>query len=102
MYDNNMEIILSKVVSDNPRAPALRVTFEINGQKYKAGLWPWERKDGSRVTDKDGNGKYKGKIEIDDYVPNQPANEPPPAPAQTAPAVEPDFGDDIPFSGEAA
>ena len=86
-YDNDMEIILSKVVSDKPNAPAWRVTFEMDGQKYKAGLWVWDRKDGTFVTDQDGNKKYKGKIEIDDYTP--PASQPEPAK---------DFDDDdIPF-----
>jgi hypothetical protein len=94
MYDNNMEIILSKVASDNPKAPPLRVTMEINGQKYKAGLWVWDRKDGTKVTDKDGNAKYKGKLEIDDY---QPTNTSPPA-APSAPQEQDDFKDDsIPF-----
>ena len=93
-FNNDMQIILSKVSSDNPQAPALRVNFEINGQKYKAGLWLWDRKDGTPVCDKNGNKKYKGKIEIDDYQPNSPpAAQPPPAPAQT----EDGFTDGIPF-----
>ena len=93
MYDKNMEFILFKVVSENPKAPALRVNFEIDGQKYKAGLWPWERKDGTRVTDKDGNGKFKGKIEVDDYQPQST----PPAQPQPAATEQSDFTDDIPF-----
>lgn len=93
-FDNNMQIILSKVVSDNPNAPTMRVNFEIDGLKYKAGLWAWVRQDGSKVTDKDGNGKYKGKVEVDDFAPNEQPNTPP-APAK---AVQEDFpDDDIPF-----
>lgn len=70
-FDNNMQIILSKVVSDNPNAPHMRVSFEMNGQKYKAGLWLWKRKDGTYVTDPSENKKYKGKIEVDDFVPQK-------------------------------
>ena len=89
-YDNNMQLIVSKVVSDNTKAPTLRATVEIDGQKYKAGLWVWKRKDGSSVTDKAGNNPYIGKLEVDDYEgKSQPADSAPPAPD--------DFNDDIPF-----
>ncbi len=67
-YDNDNQVILSKVDSTNPNAPHMRINFEINGQKYKAGLWLWKRKDGSLVTDPSGNKMYKGKVEVDDYV----------------------------------
>lgn len=87
-YDNNKQIIVSKVVSDNPKAPTLRVTTEIDGQKYKAGLWLWKRKDGSSVTDKNGNGQYIGSLEVDDYKPQQQREPEPP---------QDDFDDDIPF-----
>jgi len=88
-FDNNMQVIVSKVVSDKANAPTLRVNMEINGVKYKAGLWLWTRKDGSNVTDKAGNGQYKGTLEVDDYQPQGQA--PQPAPVD-------DFGDqDIPF-----
>jgi len=70
-YDNNMQIILTKVVSDKPNAPALRVNFEMNGQKFKASLWQWITKDGRHINDTAGNPKFLGKIEIDDYVPDQ-------------------------------
>lgn len=66
-YDNDMQVIVSKVHSDKPKAPALRVEVEINGTKYQAGLWQWQKKDGSFVTDKQGARKYKGKIEVDTY-----------------------------------
>ena len=89
-YDNNMQVIVSKVVSDHVKAPTLRVTTEINGQKYKAGLWLWKRKDGTTVTDKAGNGQYIGTLEVDDYEANHQTH--------TAPAPEePDFNDPIPF-----
>ena len=87
-YDNNMQIILSKVTSDNPKSPKLRVNLEINGQKYKAGLWPWAKGDGTPVVDKEGKQKYKGTLEVDDYVPKGTHTE--------APAEIP-FDDDIPF-----
>ena len=70
-YDNEKQVIISKVVSDNPKAPALRVDVVINGVKHTAGLWAWERKDGSKVVDKASNGKYIGKLEVDTYEANQ-------------------------------
>lgn len=97
-YDNNMQIILKKVVSDNPKAPTLRAEIVIDGKKYKAGLWQWDRKDGSKVLDKEGNGQYIGKVEVDTYGENvqkhgiadaRKAAEPAPAVGQ--------FDDDIPF-----
>jgi hypothetical protein len=66
-YDNSMQAILKKVHSDNPQAPALRLEITIEGKKYRAGLWPWTRKDGSPVLDKDGRGQYIGKVEVDTY-----------------------------------
>jgi hypothetical protein len=95
-YDNTNDIIVSKVVSDNPNAPVLRVNLEdINGKKWKAGLWVWEKKDGTPVTDKDGNKKYKGKLEPDNYEPGQQSGASQ-APASTPPAQ--DFeADEIPF-----
>jgi hypothetical protein len=88
-FDNNMQVIVSKVVSDKTNAPTLRVNTEINGQKYKAGLWLWKRKDGTTVTDKAGNAQYKGTLEVDDYE----ANTAPPPPPQD----DDEFGDSIPF-----
>jgi hypothetical protein len=70
-YDNEKQVIISKVVSDNPKAPALRVDVVINGVKHTAGLWAWDRKDGSKVVDKAGNGKYIGKLEVDTYEAKQ-------------------------------
>ena len=92
-YDNNMQVIVSKVVSDKTNAPTLRVNLEINGQKYKAGLWQWTRKaDGSSVLDKNGNAQYKGTLEVDDYRgKDQPASQ---QPAQDSGVP---FDDDIPF-----
>jgi len=66
-YDNSNQAILKKVVSDNPNAPKMRLELTINGVKHKAGLWPWTRKDGSPVNDKNGAGQYIGKIELDTY-----------------------------------
>jgi len=87
-YDNTNQIILTKAVSDKPNAPDLRVNFNVDGVKYKAGLWVWTKKDGTPVTDKNGNRQYKGKVELDDYEPG--------AKAESKP--EPEFGDqDIPF-----
>jgi hypothetical protein len=70
-YDNEKQVIISKVVSDNPKAPALRADVVINGVKHTAGLWAWDRKDGSKVVDKAGNGKYIGKLEVDTYEASQ-------------------------------
>ena len=89
-YDNSNQVILSKVVSENPNAPALRITLELNGQKYKAGLWNWDRKDGSNVVDKAGNAQYIGKLEIDDFVPNNQSG---------AGASYPDAGQGTPQTG---
>lgn len=70
-YDNEKQVIISKVISDNPKAPALRVDVVIDGVKHTAGLWAWDRKDGTKVLDKAGNGKYIGKLEVDTYEANQ-------------------------------
>lgn len=95
-YDNNREVILSKVVSDNPNAPVTRARFELTEAlppgNYKFALWPMTRKDDSVVKDKNGNTLYKGKIEEDDYV----AQNTPPA-ATTNVASEDFDTDDIPF-----
>jgi len=92
-YDNNMQVIVSKVVSDKRNAPTLRVSVEIDGQRYQAGLWPWTRKaDNSHVTDKNGNTQYKGKLEVDDYQGGNGPSAPPDAPPPSN-----DFDDDIPF-----
>lgn len=93
-YDNDKQIIVSKVVSDKARAPTLRVSLEIDGVKYKAGLWHWTRRDGSSVTDKNGNSQYKGTLEIDDF-----RSGPKTQGAQQDHGPGPDdFDDDIPFS----
>lgn len=89
-YDNEKQVIVSKVHSDNPKAPGLRVEVEINGQKYQAGLWHWQKKDGSFVTDKQGAKKYIGKLEVDTY--GQEAKQPEMKPAETTPVQ-----DDVPF-----
>lgn len=87
MTDYGDEIIVKKVVSDNPDAPKLRAEITVDGQKYRAGLWVWTRKDGSEVRDKLGNLQYKGKVEVDDYKPSE-----------AQPKAEPEFVDsDIPF-----
>ena len=105
-YDNNMQMSLFKVVSDNPKAPALRVVFEINGTPYQCGLWLKTKQDGTKVVDKNGNGIYGGKIEVDTYAqqrqapPQQPPQYPqspaappqqqyPPQPAYAPPAAPP-------------
>ena len=90
-FDNDMQVILSKVDSTNPNAPVMRINFEMKGQKYKAGLWVWTKKDGGVVTDPSGNKKYKGKIEVDNFVPQQAE---PPAAADYERDIE---ESDIPF-----
>lgn len=85
-YDNSKQVVLTKVQSDSPKAPALRVNFEVDGTKYKAGLWAWTRKDGTPVTDKNGNQMYQGNYEVDTYT-----AEPKAAPSQETST------DDIPF-----
>jgi len=79
-YDNSNQLILKKVVSDNPKAPKLRAEITVNGQKYKASLWPWTKKDGTPVLDKNGHGQYIGDVEVDDWKP-QSQSAPEPAPA---------------------
>lgn len=61
-YDNNLQVIVGKVVSDNPKAPTLNVQVEIRGKKYSAGVWPWRRGDKSLVKDKHGNMQYIGTL----------------------------------------
>ena len=75
-FDNTNQIILSKVVSDNPNAPALRLRVELEGgAKKEAALWPMTRKDGSVVKDKNENTLYKGILEDDTFEPNQVASQ---------------------------
>ena len=95
-YDNSNQAILKKVKSDNPKAPTLRLELTIDGVKHKAGLWAWTRKDGSPVLDKDGQGQYIGKIELDTYGEQQQAA----GIEQAKAAAQPDYSiadDDIPF-----
>ncbi len=54
---------LFKVVSTNPKAPALRVIVNIDGIEYCASLWPATRRDGSEVRDRNGNRIYSGPVE---------------------------------------
>ena len=124
-YDNNMQMSLFKVVSDNPRAPVLRAVFEMNGTPFQCSLWLKMKQDGTKVVDKNGNGIYGGKIEVDTYAqqrqaqqqapqpapapqyapqpPAQPVAPPqypqPPAtqPTYQAPIPEPPQGEEIPF-----
>lgn len=93
-YDNSKQVVLSKVVSDNEKAPVMRVNFEVNGQKYQAGLWPWTRQDGSPVTDKAGNALYKGNWSEDNYTAQVQQD----GMANAKAAAEPEIADeDIPF-----
>lgn len=94
-YDNNRQIIVSKVVSDKPNAPKLRASTEFDGVKWQAGLWPMTRKDGSVVTDKNGNTLYKGTFEVDDYKPGNDDKRQPPGPV--SPPSSQEFNDGIPF-----
>ena len=100
-FDNEGQAILSKVTSDNPKAPPLRIDVVVKGVKYTTGLWPWLRKDGSPVLDKNGNAKYKGKLEVDTYEQQQNANGMMQARTAADPAPAPtgagSFDDDIPF-----
>ena len=61
-FDNDKQVIVSKVISDNPKAPTLNVQVEFGGRKYSGGVWLWRRKDGSSVVDKNGNAQYIGKL----------------------------------------
>ena len=96
-YDNEKQVIISKIISDNPKAPALRVDVVINGVKHTAGLWTWERKDGSKVVDKAGNGKYIGKLEVDTYEANQDKQGIVEANKALNAKADDSFEDDIPF-----
>lgn len=87
-YDNKDQLILKKVVSDNPKAPLYRAEITLGGVKYQAPLWWWTRKDGSDVLDKQGNRQFIGDIEVDNWKPEQ----------QSAPQPVDDFEDsDLPF-----
>lgn len=105
-YDNNLQVIVSKVVSENPKAPTLSVQVEIAGKKYSGGVWMWRRKDGSTVDDKNGNAQYIGKLkEWDSENPGaQRSRSHQPGPADRAfeeahsKMQDDDFGDsEIPF-----
>lgn len=105
-FDNNLQVIVSKVVSDNQKAPTLNVQVDINGKKLSGGVWPWRRKDGSSVTDKNGNMQYIGKLkEWDSENPGKERvrSEAPPGPADRAfqaahaKLQDEEFEDDIPF-----
>ena len=96
-YDNEKQVIISKIISDNPKAPALRVDVVINGVKHTAGLWAWQRKDGSKVVDKAGNGKYIGKLEVDTYEANQDKQGIVEANKALNAKADDSFEDDIPF-----
>ena len=93
-YDNSKQVVLSKVVHDNPQAPVMRVNFEVNGQKYQAGLWPWTRKDGTPVVDKAGNALYIGDWSEDNYAAKVQED----GMANAKAAAEPEIADDdVPF-----
>ena len=91
-YDNNMQVIVRKVVSDKQNAPLMSVSIEIDGTKYTSGLWRWTRKDGSLVLDKNGNAMYNGKLKVDDYTPKDQGQ-----PETQNASPDPEFDDDIPF-----
>lgn len=101
-YDNSKQVIIRKVVSDKPNAPALSVQFkDSNGVDMEAAMWQWTRKDGTPVLDKNGNAMYQGTYKEDTYTTQQNANGMEQArsaaePAPAAPAADP-FEDDIPF-----
>jgi len=97
-FDNSKQVVLSKVVSDNPAAPVMRVNFEVNGQRYQAGLWAWTRKDGSPVTDKAGNALYKGDWDEDNYTKEMQNAGMAQVKAAAAPDPAGGFEDDIPFA----
>ncbi len=62
-----------KVVSDNPKAPKIRVAIEIVEAlppgKYELPLFLKTRKDGTPIMDKADNQLLGGKIKLDDYKP---------------------------------
>ena len=70
-WDNEKQVIISKVISDHPKAPALRVDVLIDGVKHTAGVWAWHHADGTKILDKAGNGKYIGKLKVDTWEANQ-------------------------------
>jgi hypothetical protein len=103
-YDNDMQIIVRRVQSDEQNAPSMSAKFEMNGVKYEAPLWRWTRKDGTQVLDKNGNPMLKGKIKIDEYAERQgmkpqgePVNPARAAALKTAGVQGDEFDDDIPF-----
>lgn len=96
-FDNELQVIIRKGHSDNPKAPPLRVDVVINGVKHTGGVWKWTRKDGTPVVDKQGGGMYIGKLEVDTWAQEQDQK----GVAQARQAAQPDGGgfhnDDIPF-----
>lgn len=73
-YDNSKQVILRKIQVDNPKptTPVMSVEFTgPDGVKYEAPLWPWTRKDGSAVLDKNGNAMYQGSYKEDTYKQQQ-------------------------------
>jgi len=90
-YDNDGQIIVSKVISSKRDAPTLRAQVEKDGVTYEAGLWPWTRKDGSKVLDKNGNQQYKGKLKESEYKPKMETDR------FGAAAGADDFDNEIPF-----
>ena len=89
-YDNTRQVVLSKVASDKPNAPDMRITFEFGGEKYQAPLWKWTKKDGTPVKDKNGNQLYKGDYAVDKWEPEGQQTQHPMA-------TEADLDPDIPF-----
>ena len=56
------EITLFTVTSTNPKAPMYRASIRIGGVEYEAPIWPRTRRDGTAVTDRQGNPIIGGKI----------------------------------------
>jgi len=98
-YDNSNQVIMRKVVADNPTptTPVLSVEWtDKQGVKQTAALWEWTRKDGSAVLDKHGNKMYQGTYKEDTYTQEQ--GNKGVAQAREAMAPASDFEDsDIPF-----
>jgi hypothetical protein len=98
-YDNSKQVIMRKVVADNPTptTPVLSVEWtDKQGVKQTAALWEWTRKDGSPVLDKHGNKMYQGNYKEDTYAQEQGDKGMEQARAAAAPAVSFE-DDDIPF-----
>jgi len=75
-YDNSRQMIITKAEQTSSTSPALRINFEVDGQRYKCSLWVWTTKAGQFVLDKKGNKQYIGNYEEDNWTPDTPKAKP--------------------------